>query len=187
MCVGKRYASGGAAPTRGVSFSNDCAPDTRSASRRPKPARASIVLRAHSTGGPRSSFSEALLDRKAAPSICTYHCCDIHAQAQRRGQFWRMSAPAGQALALARKQPRRLRIGPEEYGRAEKGPLDFTTRTSCQSLPICARPQRATIPRRRRATGRSDRATSRRRRAIASRGSRTRGQPLANKIEPGQP
>ena len=38
VCVGKRYASGRAAPTRGVPFSNGCAPDTRSAS---APAKAS--------------------------------------------------------------------------------------------------------------------------------------------------
>ena len=63
VCVGKRYASGRAAPTRGVSFSNDCAPDTRSASRRPKPARASIVSEGTGHGGPRSSFSEALINR----------------------------------------------------------------------------------------------------------------------------
>ena len=41
--------------------------------------------------------------------------------------------------------------------------------------------------RRRRAVDAAHRATSRRPRATASRGSRTRGQPLANKIEPGQP
>ena len=36
VCVGKRYASGGAAPTRGVSFSNGCAPDTLSGRARAK-------------------------------------------------------------------------------------------------------------------------------------------------------
>ena len=170
-----------------MSFSNDCAPDTRSASRRPKPARASIVPEGQATGGPRSSFSEALLDRKAAPSICTYHCCDIHAQAQRRGQFWRMSADCRTSAGFARKQPRRLRIGPEEYGRTEKGPLDFTTRTSSQSFAF-ARAHKE--PQSHAADALQDAAhrdTSRHRRANKSRGSRTQGQPPCKKIEPGQP
>ena len=36
VCVGKRQASGGAAATRGVSFSNGCAPDTLSGRARAK-------------------------------------------------------------------------------------------------------------------------------------------------------
>ena len=63
VCVGKRDASGGAAATRGVSFSNDCASDTRSASRRPKPARASIVSEGTGHGWTTQLVFRTSLDR----------------------------------------------------------------------------------------------------------------------------
>ena len=67
-----------------------------------------------------------------------------------------------------------------------KRPPDFTTRTSCQSFARAHKETR--IPHAADALqDAAHRATSRRRRAIASRGSRTRGQPPRKKIEPGQP
>ena len=63
VCVGKRYASGGAAATQGVLATTGLAPDTRSASRRPKPARARMVSEGTGHGWTTQLASETLVDR----------------------------------------------------------------------------------------------------------------------------
>ena len=145
-----------------------------------------LCLRAQATGGPRSSFSEALITTKAATSRCTYHCCDIPRKHSGAANFGGCLRTAGHSVGPARKQPRRLRIDPETYVRAETASDGLCNPHDLPNV-LLAPTKRRPSTRRRRAAGRSDRATSRQHRAVASRGSRTRGQPLANKIEPGQP
>ena len=105
VCVGKRYASGGAAPTRGVSFSNDCAPDTRSASRRPKPARASIVPEGTGHGWTTQSFPKLSSTAEAASSS-SYSPSLEYPRANAARPIWSaMGVPAGRAAASLLSSP----------------------------------------------------------------------------------
>ena len=161
---------------------------TRSAAARgPKPARASMCLRAQATGGPRSvlrSSRRPLKPQRASVLTIVAISPRKHSGAANFG----MSAPAGRApasrvssrsvsLLIRRRvlEPKNVRwiLQPARPPKVLLAP----TKT----------PRDANTTRRDALQDAAHRDTSRQRRAIASRGSRTRGQPPSKKIEPGQP
>ena len=161
------------------------APDTPSGLARAQASRASIVLEAR-TGNwwPRSSFSEAPRHRSSFLKLSYSPSLGYPPQSAARTSKTQPGAgrpPGGEVPR--REGSRRLRIDPETYTRAERRPLDFTTRTTSQSFARAHKtptlPTRYELYRTQRTYD-----TSRRRRAIASRGSRTQGSPLQIKIEP---